>query len=349
MNIVHKLALDFQMPVAGKIYVKQGDTMTRSVILSLYDGGTVFNTANAGIFQIVFLKPDKTGGVYDTMPDNTTACTVDGNEVTAKLHPQMFTSPGSVKCELRMLNTGGSKILSSFSWIIYVEASAEDGIKSESYYRFNSVESLAAAIGELNKLNTEAKNSLVDAINELSVAKKQAVYGEAPVDGLHYEAVVEGLVVERGLEILLTVASTNQGDCDLAINGGEAYPLCYRPGYFTGSNYLRPELRMPLEAEMLLRGAEYVFRFDGYSWILQSFLALPDEGGCEIPAQDEEPEAGDGALWIDTDAEPESAGYVTTEVLAAALETADETQKAYTDAAIAAALAGIGVAEEGAY
>ena len=184
-------------------------------------------------------------------------------------------------------------------------------------------------------------------------AGRVAVYGEAPADGLHYEAAVEGLVVESGLEILLTVASTNQGACDLAINGGEAYPLCYRPGYFTGSNYLRPELRMPLEAEMLLRGAEYVFRFDGYSWILQSFLALPDEGGCEIPAQDEEPEAEDGALWIDTDAEPESAGYVTTEVLAAALaavlEMADETQKAYTDAAIAAALAGIGVAEEGAY
>ena len=44
---------------------------------------------------------------------------------------------------------------------------------------------------------------------------------------------------------------------------------------------------------------------------------------------------------------------MTTEVLAAALETvletADETQKAYTDGAIAAALAGIGVAEEGSY
>lgn len=184
-------------------------------------------------------------------------------------------------------------------------------------------------------------------------AGRVAVYGEAPVDGLHYEAAVEGLVVEAGLEILLTVASTNQGAATLAINGGEAYPLCYRPGYFSGSNYLRPELRMPFEAEMLLRGAEYVFRFDGYSWILQSFLALPDEGGCEIPAQDEEPEAEDGALWIDTDAEPESAGYVTTEVLAAALETvletADETQKAYTDAAIAEALSSIGIAEEGAY
>lgn len=106
-------------------------------------------------------------------------------------------------------------------------------------------------------------------------AGRVAVYGEAPVDGVHYEAAVDGLVVERGLEILLTVASTNQGACDLAINGGEAYPLCFRPGYFSGSNYLRPELRMPLKAEMLLRGAEYVFRFDGYSWILQSYLESP--------------------------------------------------------------------------
>lgn len=167
MNIVHKLALDLQMPVGGKIYVKQGDTMTRSVILSLYDGGTAFNTANAGIFQIVFLKPDKTGGVYDTMPDNTTACTVEGNEVTAKLHPQMFTSPGCVQCELRMINEDGSKILSSFSWIIYVEASAESCIKSESYYRFASIASLAATIGDLSLLNTASKDSLVEAVNDI--------------------------------------------------------------------------------------------------------------------------------------------------------------------------------------
>ena len=151
------------------------------------------------------------------------------------------------------------------------------------------IDQVYSSVGDVSNLDTASKENLVAAVNELQGLLTQCrrpveVYGEAPMDGLHYEAAVEGLVVESGLEILLTVASTNQGACDLAINGGEAYPLCYRPGYFTGSNYLRPELRMPLEAEMLLRGGEYVFRFDGQCWMLQSYLErqLPDG----LPAHD---------------------------------------------------------------
>lgn len=368
---------DLSLDVHGRgmqttVPVKRGDS-ARCLRLRLTQSGRHYAMEEDCTAVLTARKPDDTV-IYNQ-------CTVEQGLALYRLTGQETNSPGAVRCELRLYDAGG-KLLTSPAFCLMVEDTVYDDeavmdsspeftaltalvaqakallAAGENFADKAALEELAAFVGEPEALNTVAKENLVAAVNELQGLLAQCrrpveVYGEAPVDGLHYEAAVEGLVVESGLEILLTVASTNQGACDLAINGGEAYPLCYRPGYFTGSNYLRPELRMPLEAEMLLRGAEYVFRFDGYSWILQSFLALPDEGGCEIPAQDEEPEAEDGALWIDTDAEPESAGYVTTEVLAAALETAleiaDETQKAYTDGAIAAALAGIGVAEEGAY
>ena len=370
---VYDLSLDVQgRGMQTTVPVKRGDS-ARCLRLRLTQSGRHYAMEEDCTAVFTARKPDDTV-IYNQ-------CTVEQGLALYRLTGQETNSPGAVRCELRLYDAGG-KLLTSPAFCLMVEDTVYDDeavmdsspeftaltalvaqakallAAGENFADKAALEELAAFVGEPEALNTAAKENLVAAVNELQGLLAQCrrpveVYGEAPVDGLHYEAAVEGLVVESGLEILLTVASTNQGACDLAINGGEAYPLCYRPGYFTGSNYLRPELRMPLEAEMLLRGAEYVFRFDGYSWILQSFLALPDEGGCEIPAQDEEPEAEDGALWIDTDAEPESAGYVTTEVLAAALETvlemADETQKAYTDGAIAEALAGIGVAEEGSY
>ncbi len=181
--------------------------------------------------------------------------------------------------------------------VALIEAAAGEALTPSQYEELlasdqvllDLIDQVYSSVGEVSNLDTAAKENLVAAVNELQGLLAQCrppveVYGEAPVDGLHYEAAVDGLVVERGLEILLTVANTNQGACDLAINGGEAYPLCYRPGYFTGSNYLRPEIRLPLEAEMLLRGGEYVFRFDGQCWMLQSYLErqLPDG----LPAHD---------------------------------------------------------------
>lgn len=280
MNIVHKLALDLQMPVGGKIYVKQGDKMTRSIVLSLYDGGAPFNPPNVGILQLVFLKPDRTGGVYDTMPDGTKACVLSGNTVTASLHPQMFTASGTVVCELRMLNADGSSILSTFGWSIFVEASAEAGIKSESYYHFASISSLTAAIGNLNDLVTNDKESIVGAINELhsvtvSITKTEVVARSE--DGCNYSADVEGLEISVGTEIILIPQSTNLDAPTLSINGGEAYPLCLRPGWNVTGDDRNPQLTLPIPSGMLLRGAEYVFRFDGYSWILQSYVEAAPE------------------------------------------------------------------------
>ena len=167
----------------------------------------------------------------------------------------------------------------------------------------------------------------------------------ANVDGINYTGTAEGFTLERGAEAVLVMGQTNQDAPTLAINGGTAYPLVQRPGWNVDGNDLRPEKYLPIPGHMLLRGAEYIFRFDEEAWVLQSYVAQPG-----VYVQDEEPAwAEDGSVWIDTDEEPEEADTVTDEELAAALSGAALEQKAYVDEAIRTALAGIGIAEEGSY
>lgn len=91
-------------------------------------------------------------------------------------------------------------------------------------------------------------------------------------NGVTYAAEVRNFEPKLGLEIVLVPQSANASAPTLSINGGEAYPLCLRPGWNVNGNDRNPQLTMPVPAGTLLRGAEYVFRFDGQSWILQSYV-----------------------------------------------------------------------------
>lgn len=167
MEITHELMLDLQQTgVRQTIYAKRGDSMTRTVKIRLFDGGTEFAVPSGTILQIAYAKSDGKGGLYDTMPDKSSACTASGNIVTAKLHPQMFTVAGLVACELRIL-TGSGEQLSTFTWFIAVQSSATDGIKSEDYYNFATLDGVKNDIGDMSKLNTSVKDSLVAAINSV--------------------------------------------------------------------------------------------------------------------------------------------------------------------------------------
>lgn len=167
MEITHELMLDLQQTgVRQTIYAKRGDSMTRTAKIRLFDGGTEFAVPSGTILQIAYAKSDGKGGLYDTMPDKSSACTASGNIVTAKLHPQMFTVAGLVACELRIL-TGSGEQLSTFNWFIAVQSSSTDGCKSEDYYNFSTLNGIIGDIGDLGDLNTSVKNNLVAAINSV--------------------------------------------------------------------------------------------------------------------------------------------------------------------------------------
>lgn len=168
MKITHEITLDMKKVGRRQILeVMQQDSLSRELVIKLFDGGTAWPVPEkASILQIVYYKPDQTGGRYDTLPDKSAACTVSGNVITAQLHPQMFTVAGLVLCELCMLNEEGFQ-LSTFSWYMKVEESASNKIKSKDYYNFASLAAMRKDVGILEELETATKTSLVAAINEI--------------------------------------------------------------------------------------------------------------------------------------------------------------------------------------
>ena len=167
MEITHELLLDLQQIGTRQVmFAKQGDSLTRTAMIRLYDGGTEFSVPDGVVLQIAFAKSDGKGGLYDKMPDGSDACTSSGNVVTAKLHPQMFTVSGLVSCELRIVASDGTQI-STFLWFITVQASAAAGIVSEDYFRFATLDGIRTDVGDISKLKTNTKKNLVAAINEV--------------------------------------------------------------------------------------------------------------------------------------------------------------------------------------
>lgn len=181
MDIIHKIKLDMQQNgLRQTLHVKQGDSMSRSVEMSLYSNGTAWQVPEeATILQIAYYKPDRTGGLYDTMPDDTAACSAAGNVVTARLHPQMFTVAGLVACELRLLTQSGAQI-STFSWYMAVDAAVTNGIASEDYFKFATLDGLQNQIGDLSGLQTTDKQTLVAAVNEVLQRAVRSVNGRTP-------------------------------------------------------------------------------------------------------------------------------------------------------------------------
>lgn len=209
MDITHKISLDLQQTGARQVmFAKQGDCLTRIARLLLYDGGTEFTVPSGTITQIAYAKQDGKGGVYDTMPDGSAACTMSGNVVTAKLHPQMFSVAGIVACELRLL-TGSGAQLSTFSWFITVQASAAEGIVSEDYFRFASLDGLRSDVGDLSNLSTSAKDNLVAAINE--------VLGKLPADFVTSVAGMTGDVTLDAADIAANVDGIPAGNVAVAL------------------------------------------------------------------------------------------------------------------------------------
>lgn len=180
MNVTHKIKLDLQQSGARQtLHVKQGDNMSRKVELSLYDNGIPWAVQEGTVLQIAYYKPDKTGGLYDTMSDGTIACSAAGNVVTAQLHPQMFTAIGLVACELRLLSQNGMHI-STFSWYMLVDAAVTDALESEDYFKYATLEGLQQQIGDLDALITQEKRTMVAAVNEVLTRAVQSVNGKTP-------------------------------------------------------------------------------------------------------------------------------------------------------------------------
>lgn len=145
MTVTSNITLDLRRPDSTRscVYAKTGDS--RAVEAALYDGGEPWAAPSGATVVIRFCKPDKTGGIYDTLPSGATAYTIatdqdtGGTVVTATLAPQMLTCPGLVVADMVIIS--GSDTVATFSWRVDVQRSPMDGVDttSQDYYNYQTL------------------------------------------------------------------------------------------------------------------------------------------------------------------------------------------------------------------
>lgn len=94
------LALSGQTP---EVEAVQDDKYSRNLEVSLLAAGTPWEVP-AGTYAVVrYMKPDGTGGSYDTLPDGSAACSISGSVVTVALAPQVCTASGLVRLAIGLM------------------------------------------------------------------------------------------------------------------------------------------------------------------------------------------------------------------------------------------------------
>lgn len=136
MIVTSRIALDIcgrEMPPV--VHVMQDDKYSRNLQLTLFKGGISWNIPEGTSAVVRYCKPDGTGGTYDTLPDDTPACAIEGYSVTVAMAPQVCTVPGIVRLSIAL--TKGEKVIHTFPVRIDVTANPGLQVSSQSYFKIS--------------------------------------------------------------------------------------------------------------------------------------------------------------------------------------------------------------------
>lgn len=150
MEITHKIDLDFlKRSMSPQVDVVQNDQNSRTVKIGLYAGGTPWEIPSGVSAVIRYKKPDNTSGLYDTMPDGSTAWVVSGNSLTVQLAPQVLTVPGVVMVSAALVSD--ANVLGTFSFRVNVDQDPAAGdVISSDYYKYSTLSAINNAISALD-------------------------------------------------------------------------------------------------------------------------------------------------------------------------------------------------------
>ena len=190
MTVNPKIKLDLQRPTPLQIiHAKQGESYTRAVEIELYSGGQAWTPPTGATYQVCYSKPDGKGGIYRTYQadgDNP-AVMAAGNVLTVTLIPQMLEVAGMVRCEVHMQSSAIMayvEMLSTFTFFVSVQASAESGITSTDYWA-------SARTDKVVLLNANVSATAdATATHNVSEFLSTPHLGDAVVGGNGYAAVV---------------------------------------------------------------------------------------------------------------------------------------------------------------
>lgn len=133
MIITKKLTMDLAAPLGiATVDAVQDDRYSRNLEIDLRNCGEPWMIPTDACAMIRYAKPDGVGGLYDTLPDGSTAWSVTENCLTVALAPQVLTVPGHVFLSVTL--SRGIHQLTTMTILIHVHpvVGAEFG-ESESY------------------------------------------------------------------------------------------------------------------------------------------------------------------------------------------------------------------------
>ena len=237
-----------------RVVAKQDDAGSREVVIKLYDKGEPANINNQiapsgaeknGIVR--FCKPDGKGGIYDKTEDNLPACTLGGDNITVRLAAQMLTCPGDVVTDVAIIC--GATVISTFNFIIAVEAAPTAGITpSNNYYNYQTLADINQAINAANAAAAGAVKFVNGArpiggnvnlaVNALAECKTP------PINAVKEVAVVDRFAMTLGATLGVKFAYNNTAGLPRLSYGGAEMPILDRlsgkpiqPGDITAGTY----------------------------------------------------------------------------------------------------------------
>lgn len=188
MKVTSQITVDLLHPnVATLVYAKQADQQSRFISATLLEGSQPWTPPTGVLAAVRYRKPDGTIGWYDTTENKAAAVTMSGNVATIQLAAQALTVSGDVYIDLEFYTQSAEK-LSSFAWVLAVEASAvSDGeIESSDYFNVlaETLAEIVKAIPDIQKASEYAQaaaQSATQAANSEAAAEesKQAAAGSA--------------------------------------------------------------------------------------------------------------------------------------------------------------------------
>lgn len=136
---ITEINLDINTPSISIIHAKQYDT-ARKVKAHLFSNSICWFVPKENVIAVVsYKKADRIGGFYDTTENGQAAVSIDGNDsslIYISLDRQLLTTVGNVNVELTFYNSINASRLSTFSFIVQVEAASlsELDLVSEPYF-----------------------------------------------------------------------------------------------------------------------------------------------------------------------------------------------------------------------
>lgn len=119
MIVKHKLQLDLvKRDMPQRIQAMQDDRYSRELEICLLAGGMEYLPPEDATVLVRYQKPDGTGGAYDTLPNGSSAWSVENGVLTVALAPQVCTAPGTVELAVSLLRETAE--ISTFTLLVDV-------------------------------------------------------------------------------------------------------------------------------------------------------------------------------------------------------------------------------------